>query len=239
MAARRKLKKAAVTGTALIRRLQRLPTAVVSDVLDVMGLPNQVLTSAIRPVPPVKAIAGPAFCLRGEALAPGAPPPAAQYEADRQVKPGMIAVMATGSYTAASVCGGNVAASYRKHGCAAMVLHGAVRDAAEMRRAFPVFATGVTPVRPAGRYGVVAFGEPIELPGQAAEPVIIHPGDLVLADGEGVVIVPQAIALEVVEAAEKLERLEAKVLADIRRGKDRGATLKRHDRYGHIRRIVP
>jgi regulator of RNase E activity RraA len=240
MAARRKVKPGAVTGTALIRRLQRQASETISDVLDVMGLPHQVLAAEIRPIPPVRTVAGPAFCVRGRPVTPDTPTPAGtQFEVDRQLKPGMVVVMATGGHTASAVAGGNVAASYKKRGCAGMVLHGAVRDAAEIRSFLPVFATHVTPKRPGGRFSVVAHGEPIELPGQGPEPVIVHPGDLILADADGVVVVPQAIALDVVEAAEKLVKLEAEVLADIRRGTDREAALKAHDRYGHIRKIVP
>lgn len=232
--------KSAVTGTALIRRLQRQASETISDVLDVMGLPNQVLTAAIRPIPPVRTVAGPAFCVRGRAVTPDQPAPAGtQFEADRRLKPGCIVVMATGGHTASAVAGGNVAASYRQRGCAGIVAHGPVRDAAEIRSFLPTFCTAVTPRRPGGRWSVVAHGDPIEMPGQGAEPVIVHPGDLILADADGVVVIPQAIAIEVVEAAEKLVRLEARVLADIKRGKDREAALKAHDRYAHIRKVVP
>lgn len=240
MAKQRRKTTPAITGAALIRRLQRQASETISDVLDVMGLPNQVLTAAIRPIPPVKTIAGPAFCVRGRAVTPDNPAPAGtQFEVDRQLKPGMVVVMATGGHTSSAVAGGNVAASYRKRGCAGLVLQGAIRDAAEIRSFLPVFCTHVTPKRPGGRFSVVAYGEPIELPGQGPEPVIVHPGDLIVADADGAVVIPQTVALEVVEAAEKLVKMEARVLADIKRGKDREAALKAHDRYGHIRRLVP
>lgn len=233
-------KKPAVTGTALVRRLQRQATETISDVLDVMGLTNQVLSASIRPLPPVRRIAGPALCVRGRPIGPDNPAPAgAPFEVDRQIRPGVVVVMATGGYAGSAVIGGNVAASYKKRGCAGLVAHGLIRDAAEFRSFLPVFCTGVTPRRPGGRWSTVAHGEPIELPGQGPEPVIVHPGDLVLADADGVVVVPQAIAVEVVEAAETLVKVETKVLADIRRGRDREAALKAHDRYAHIRRIVP
>lgn len=245
MAARRPIRpkagaKPAVTGTALIRRLQRQASETISDVLDVMGLPNQVLTAAIRPLPPAKPVAGPAFCVRGRPVTPDSPVPAGtQFEVDRQLKPGMVVIMATGGHTSSAVVGGNVAASYKKRGCAGIVAHGAVRDAGEIRSFLPAFCTHVTPKRPGGRWSVVAYGEPIELPGQGPEPVIVHPGDLILADAGGIVVIPQSIAIDVVAAAEKLVKLEAKVLADIKRGKGREAALKAHDRYGHIRKLVP
>jgi 4-hydroxy-4-methyl-2-oxoglutarate aldolase len=238
MAAKSK-KKPGVTGAALIRRLRRHASETISDVLDVMGLPNQVLAATIRPIVPGARLAGPAFCVRGQAVDPGQPVRTIQFAVDRALTPDCVVVMATGGYAGSAIIGGNIAASYGKRGAAGVVIDGAVRDPQEIRRFLPVFATHVTPRRPGGRWNVVAFGEPIPMPGQGGEEVIVHPGDLVLGDASGVVIVPHSIAEEVIQAADRLVPREKKVLAAIRRGADREQALKANDRYGHIRKLVP
>lgn len=226
---------------ALSRRLSRQSSDTIADILDVMGLGNQTLRAAIRPLAPGMRLAGPAFCVRGQPIDKSNPAQAgAPYEVDRSLTPGSIVVTATGGHTVSAVIGGNVVASYKKHGCAGLVVDGAVRDSAEIRALrIPTFTTHVTPRRPAGRWSVVEHGQPISMPGQSGAEVVVHPGDFILGDEDGVVVVPQAIAAEVLDAAEKLTRIEAKVVADIRRGRDREETLRAYDRFGHIRKIVP
>ena len=226
---------------ALSRRLLRQSTNTIADVLDVMGLGNQTLRAAIRPLAPGMRLAGPAFCVRGQPLDKGNPPPAgAPFEVDRQLTPGCVVVTATGGHTVSAVIGGNVVAAYKQRGCAGLVVDGAVRDSAEIRALrLPAFSTHVTPRRPAARWSVVEHGQPISIPGQSGLEVVVHPGDLILGDDDGVVVVPQAIAAEVIAGAERLTQIEAKVVRDIRRGRDREETLRAYDRFGHIRKIVP
>lgn len=224
---------------SLVRRLRKHASETISDVLDVMGLPEQVLAASIRPIIPGLTLAGPAFCVRGQAIDATHPAVTVQYEVDRHLTPGCVVVIASGGYTGSALIGGNIAASYRKRGCAGLVLDGAVRDAREVRSFLPAFATHVTPRRPGGRWNVVAYGGPVAMPGQGAREVVVHPGDWILGDAGGVVVIPGAIAGAVLDAADRLVPLEKKVLADIKRGRDREQALRAHDRYGHIKRIVP
>jgi len=239
MASRKTARKRPDPTSLLVRRLNKHASETISDVLDVMGLPEQVLAAAIRPIAPGLRLAGPAFCVRGQAIDAVHSAVSIQHEVDRQLSPGCVVVMASGGYTGSALIGGNIAASYRRHGCAGLVLDGAVRDPQEVRSFLPAFATHVTPRRPGGRWNVVAYGGPIAMPGQGNGEVIVHPGDLILGDASGVVVIPGAIAGAVLDAADRLVPLEKKVLADIKRGRDREQALKAHNRYGHIKRIVP
>ena len=225
----------------LVRRLRRLTTEAVSDVLDVMGLPNQVLAATIRAAAPGMRLGGPAFCVRGRAVDPDHPAPAGiGFEVDRRLTPGCVVVTASGGFSGSAVIGGNTALAYKKRGCSGLLVDGAVRDFGEMRAlGLAVFATHVTPRRQVGRWSVVEFGQTVALPAQGGGEVVIHPGDIVFGDADGVVAIPRAIAGEVIAAAEKLARIDAKLAADLKRGRDREAALKRHDRYGHIRKLVP
>lgn len=239
MASRKSTRKRPDPTAALVRRLQKHATETISDVLDVMGLPEQVLAATIRPIAAGLRVAGPAFCVRGQAIAAEQSPATIPYEVDRHLTPGCVVVIASGGYTGSALIGGNFAASYRKRGCAGLVLHGAVRDPQEIRAFLPTFATHVSPRRPGGRWSIVAYGAPIAMPGQGDSEVIVHPDDLILGDASGVVVIPQAIAANVLADADRLVSLEKKVLADIKRGRDREQALKAHNRYGHIKRIVP
>src|SRR5258708_5417985 len=226
---------------ALTRRLARQSTDTIADVLDVMGLGIQTLSAALRPLAPGIRLAGPAFCVRGRAVDKSSPAPAgAPYEVDRSLTPGAVVVTATGGHTVSAVVGGHDVLPDKKRGRARGVGGGGGRDRAAIRAPrIPGLATPVTPRRRAGRWSVVEHGQPISMPGQSGSEVVVHPGDLILGDDDGVVVIPQAIAAEVLEAAEKLTRIEAKVVADIRRGRDREETLRAYDRFSHIRKIVP
>ena len=235
----RKSKKRPSSDAGLLKRLRRHASETLSDVLDIMGLPNQVLAAAIRPIVPGTRVVGPAFCVMGRKLEPGQAPLTAQYAVDRALTPGCVVVMATGGHRASAIIGGNIAAAYSQRGAVGVVIDGALRDPWEIRHVLPAFATHVSPRRPGGRWTVTGFGEPIAMPGQGDDAVIIHPGDLILGDASGVVVIPQAIAAQVIEAADKLVPKEKKALAAIRRGLDREQALNSADRYGHIRKLVP
>jgi regulator of RNase E activity RraA len=88
-----------------------------------------------------------------------------------------------------------------------------------------------------GRFAVKAHQEPVELDGQVGAKVRVQPGDLVVADRDGVVIVPRGIAAEVLEAAEELGRIEERLRAGLRAGEDREVVYKRHPKFAHVRRI--
>src|SRR5882672_4191629 len=189
--AKRKATKRSGGDAALIKRLRRLSSETVSDVLDVTGLPNQVLAATIRPLAPGVRLAGPAFCVRGRALDPARPAPAGvTFEVERQVAPGCIVMTATGSWAGSAVIDGHIALAYRKKGCAGFVVDGGVRYAAEIcALGLPGFATHVTPLRPTNRWAVVEFGQAIVMPGQNGTEVVVHPGDLILGDDDGVIVI--------------------------------------------------
>jgi regulator of RNase E activity RraA len=119
-----------------------------------------------------------------------------------------------------------------------MVTDGGTRDANEVvALGFPLFCRFLSPVFMGGRFAVKAHQEPVELDGQVGAKVRVEPGDLVVADRDGVVIVPRGIAHEVLEAAEELGRIEERLRAGLRAGEDREVVYKRHPKFAHVRRI--
>lgn len=225
----------------LCKRLRALPVAVVSDVLAAAGLGNRVLAASIRSIGAATAIAGPAFCLGGYAATRATPAGAiadAVYMMDRRLPAGSIAVIATSGECAGAVVGGNVALSWKHRGCAGVVTDGAIRDAEEFRQIeLPVYCSFVTPISNKGLWSFATLDEPVRLPAQVGEAIQVFPGDLVHADGDGVVIVPARHAERIVADAEIYEAAEGRIRDDVARGEDREVVYKRHDRAGHIKPV--
>ena len=189
-----------------------IPTTVLADVLG----RAQVMDIGIRPLwSPMPRVAGPAFtvmCAPGDNLM--------LHAAIYRAAPGAILVADAGSVEYA-VAGGNVCAVAQRRGIAALVVDGVIRDLAEVRDSgFPVFARGVVPV--AGVKGVTApLNEPVRCGG-----VIVRADDIVVADDDGVLVVPadqreqvlrDGLAKAGAEAAQTLDMWEAEHHARIER----------------------
>jgi regulator of RNase E activity RraA len=153
---------------------------------------DQVMDLGIRPLwPGMPRVAGPAYpvrCPPGDNLM--------VHAAIYRAAPGAILVVEAGD-VAYAVAGGNVCAVAQRRGIAAFVVDGVIRDVAETReRGFPVFARGVSPI-PGAKDAVGVLWGPVRCGG-----VPVSPGDVVVADEEGIVVVPAARADEVLRAAE-------------------------------------
>ena len=103
-----------------------------------------------------------------------------------RAEPGTIIVVESGTLDYA-VSGGNVCAIAQKRGIAGFIVDGVIRDVAEVREAqFPVFARGIMP-KPGVKENLGTLNEPINCGG-----VKVHPGDVVVADEEGIAVIPAA-----------------------------------------------
>jgi 4-hydroxy-4-methyl-2-oxoglutarate aldolase len=222
----------------LCSSLRKLPTAIISDVLAVMGLHECVLRHDIKPIEASATLAGPALCLLGREGEEPTVRPKPVFEMDRHVRQGCVAVIATGSHRVGAVVGGNVGVSFRTRGCSGIVTDGGVRDADEFREiGLPVFATFLTPLSNKGLWSLCEVDVPVKLPGQKDDDVAIYTGDLIHGDRDGVVVIPSKHAALVVAYAEVVERLEARIKQQIEAGEDREAVYAANDRFGHIRPV--
>jgi len=223
----------------ICNRLEKLDSAAVSDVFDAMGLKNQILSTDIFPLYPGIKLAGPAFCIRGLTTA-GSPAsvkkPNLAFEVDRAMYPGCVAVIETGGHREGAIIGGNVGLSYKNHGCRGAVIDGGVRDAMELAEIdFRTFASSTSPMSSKGRWAFVQYEVPIAMPGHYAHSVLINPGDLILADSEGILVIPRNIADYVVNAAEEVVRIEQIRFNELKQGHDREEVYARNDTCGHIK----
>ena len=178
----------------LVAGLGKLSPTTLSDVLTF----ESVMRLGIRPLwPGMPRIAGPAFTVR-TAKHDNLMLHAAIYRAE----PGDVIVVEAGDDEMA-VAGGNVCAVAQRRGVAGFVIDGVIRDLAESRaNGFPLFARGVSPI-PGAKDGPGEINGTITCGG-----IAVHPGDVIVADEEGIVVVPRT------QAAEVLKKGEAKAAAD-------------------------
>ncbi|MER5185214.1 RraA family protein [Streptomyces sp. NPDC002896] len=165
-----------------------IPTTTLADLLG----REQVMDIGIRPLwPATPRLAGPAFTVRcppGDNLM--------LHAAIHRAEPGSVIVVESGDVDYA-LAGGNVCAVAQRRGVSGFVLDGVIRDVAEAREiGFPVFARGVIPIP-----GTKSAVEPLNLPVRCGG-VQVGPGDIVVADEEGVVVVPGTRQEELLLAAQ-------------------------------------
>lgn len=214
----------------LPRRFARVPTAAVTDVLDELGLERQTLPAAIQPLVPEMRAAGYAFTARGR---PRRSRPAEREATLRQflrmlgaVPPDSVLVLAAHDDGAAHF--GELSAEWlRARRVRGAVIDGATRDAALLRRLrFPTFVRYRSPQDSVPRWRVTDWAQPVQIGG-----VRVSLGDVVVADLDGVVIVPRRVAAEVLERCERVVGTESRVRRAIRRGV---TPLEAYERFGRF-----
>jgi regulator of RNase E activity RraA len=201
----------------LPRRFGRVPTAVITDVMDERGLLRQTLPHAIQPLTPDMRVAGYAFTARGRTHR-GHP-----RERDATLRRFLamlgavpadsVLVLAANDNEAAHF--GELSAEwFRARRVRGAVIDGSTRDAASIARTrFPTFVRYRTPQDSVPRWRVSDWGQPLTIGG-----VRVSLGDVVVGDLDGVVVVPRRVAHEVLQRCERLVGTENKVRTAVRRG---------------------
>ncbi len=188
--------------------VERFATAHSADLCDVMNKAGAV-DGAIRPLyAPMRKVIGPAVTV-------AAPTGAFNIikEAMQQTRPGDVLVMNGYGVLGYALVGGNVCRGLLKRGLAGLVIDGAARDASEIAQdGLPVYARGTA--IPAG---------PIDGPGEINVPiacghVVVTPGDIIVADADGIVVIPPAHADGILAAAARLEAAHAALQEVLLRG---------------------
>ncbi len=120
------------------------------------------------------------------------------------IRPGDMLVINAFGYEGRAIMGDNLAQRFDVFGAVGAVVDGYVRDRDIIEGlGFPVFARGLTPAGP-WKNGPGAIGEPVAIGG-----VVVNPGDIVAADGDGVIVIPPHRAEEVIAAVKEIVALEA------------------------------
>jgi regulator of RNase E activity RraA len=197
-----------------------IATATLTTVLLKKGLRN-VWLRGTRPLRPgQKRVAGPAFTLRfvpaREDLATPESwsSPVSTRAAIEAMPTGCIAVVDAMGITDAGIFGDILCARMQVRGVAALVTDGVVRDVAGVLGAgLPVWCKGAAAPPSVAGLTFVNWQEPIGCGG-----VAIFPGDVIVVDDDGAVVIPRALLNEVVEAAAEQEKLEAWIMGEVQAG---------------------
>lgn len=206
--------------------VSRLYTAVVSDILDDLGHRDHVLDPAIRPLGPGEVIAGPAnpFLVTEVDQIP-AEPYAGEIGALDDIRPGEVILVAAGGSARAACWGELFSTAARARGAHGTLIDGYCRDARSIAAlGYPVWSRGMLPLDCKGRAAVTAWRQPAVVGG-----LPVRPGDLVVADADGAVVVPAELANETISQA----LAKASKEHGLRDALEAGSTLRAaYDRFG-------
>lgn len=183
-----------------IRELKEFPTTILSDAMEKC----QTMHAEIKPVYPIKRIAGSAITARSIVADYLTPVAAIDY-----ALPGDVIVVDVKGYKDAAIWGELAAKSCKLRGITAVIIDGAVRDSEGIKELqVPHFARAITPN--AGDCSVLGdINITIQCGG-----VVVNPGDIIVADNDGVVVVPKAKAQLIIAKAKKQLQAE-KQLSDL------------------------
>src|SRR5437773_4808121 len=177
---------------------KHLYSAVVCDALDKLGLRNQSPRVPIKPLTVSGVLVGRCKTTLWTEMAHEDPRP---YELELQAVdsclPDDVLIAAAGGSMRSGLWGELLSTAARRSGCVGAIVDGAVRDVVKMTgMGFPVFARGTSPYDSRDRNRVIDVDVPVEIDG-----VRFSPGDLVIGDADGIVVVPRAVEAEAIQAA--------------------------------------
>ncbi len=221
-----------MTLDALLEGYRELSTPNLADALDRLGLAGA--PQGIGPLwPSCRKIVGPAATL--ELLPAGASAESAaigSLEAVKAAPPGSVLVIDNGGRGGVNSFGGVVGFTAYHRGLAGCVAHGMVRDVDDYKALdFPVYARGITQLSIRNRCSFGGHGLEVDL-----GDVTVRPGDLVMGDDNGVVVVPRKHAEAVLAIARDCKATEERIVAAIRDGAD---PVEAHQRVRYDQLTTP
>jgi regulator of RNase E activity RraA len=209
----------------LSARYQQLYSGAIGDVLDRRGYTNQIVDGTIQALSPEMRVAGPAFTCKGARANELEPDDWDMRKAflDSLI-PGCVAVVDSSGDTVAAHWGELMSTGARGRGCTGVVIDGGTRDVALLLALrFPTFARYRSPASSIRRWRISGFDHPVRL-----GTVLVRPGDWVIGDMDGVVVVPADLVHEVADEVESLAVVESNMREELLAG---GRFSEVWDRY--------
>ncbi|MFC0450167.1 methyltransferase [Rhodococcus jostii] len=187
----------------LVAEFARFQVANLGDAMERLGICD----SGISPIWPGAKFVGTAL-----PILTTAGDNAAIIKSQEFIQPGDVVMVNGAGHLGRALIGDNLVQRFAARGAAGAVVDGCVRDRETIENlGFPVFARGVTPAGPF-KNGPGVIGEDVAIGG-----VVFHPGDIVCADSDGIIVIPPARAREVLDAVlavvAREEALDAEVAA--------------------------
>ena len=188
----------------LVEGFRGVATASVADSVDKICDKRGYMDHELRPRINEKRIVGPAVTVLEGPTTEFLPPQHALELIDAAAA-GSVMVIAIDGEANVAIWGGLMTAGSYARGLAGAVLDGGVRDIYEIRRDydFPVIARSVSPGTTLGRFKTLGANVPVVCGG-----IEVNPGDIIVGDADGVVVVPRARAEEVLTMAQEIDKRE-------------------------------
>ncbi len=203
-------------GDPLIEGFRTVEVASVSDAMEQLYGQRNYMSHDMRPLATTK-FAGPAVTvlLKKEEHKEGSKASEGMLDAIDNAKPGTVYVMVLEDGADYAGIGALMATAMKYRGMAGAVIDGSVRDTPQIHRLqFPVFSRGVAPSTTINHFRVAGVNVPVTCAGAR-----VSPNDIVVADEDGVVVVPRAKAEEVLKKAQALDDTEHSMLPFIEKFK--------------------
>lgn len=215
-----------------IRILLDAGTAVIADVLDNLQITPAVLAPSIAPVTPTLRFAGLAYTVAGESHRSTSAGDRAKLAAIDAMPPGVVPVWAGADIGGVCCFGDLLAEAMKQRGCTGVVVDGGVRDVSYLQTlGLPVRARYRSPAQAIGRWRVTTCQEPVRVRGGIEEWVTVAPGDIVISDDDGVLVVSSGDAERVCGQVQAWSGTEAQSREAIRNGISLVAAL---EQFGHL-----
>lgn len=190
----------------VINQYKEISTASIADAIEQVVGKRGFMDFEVKPRINNRRIAGPAVTVKEVATDEKLPPVHALEAIDESAAGSVIVIGLEGSSKNVAVWGGLMTAGSIANELEGAILDAGVRDITEIKRDFdfPVFSRSVSPGTTVGRYKTEALNVQVECGG-----ITVFPGDMVVADPDGVVVVPAESVMEVLEVAQEIEVREA------------------------------
>lgn len=198
----------------LLSRFEQLYTGAISDVLREFALLDQALPGHLKPLRPERTVAGLAFTVKSAPNVKITGEMTFRTQMLTELPSDSVVVWDTSGDERATLWGGVMTATAVGLGVKGAVIDGGIRDTHQiLEKDFPVFYKHRIPNGSLGRCLITHYHVPIKI-GDA----VIKPGDVVLGDIDGVVIVPRDIAYDVLVRAEEIKANEKKIFSWVAEG---------------------
>jgi regulator of RNase E activity RraA len=195
---------------AIVQGLRELPTATISDALDRLGIVGQCL--GIAPLDPAFRLAGRAFTLRYRPTGLVERGNVGDYIDD--VPPGDIVVLDNAGRVDCTVWGDILTAVSHRRGIGGTVIHGVCRDVQRaLDLSYPIFTRGRYMRTGKDRVEVESMQAPVSL-----GDVQVRPGDILVGDADGILVIPRVRESEVFDTAREIEEAEQAIERETAKG---------------------
>jgi len=204
----------------MCERYRKLYGGPICDILDRMKLHNQWLHKDIKPLKYDMVVAGPA--VTAKAICRPHWDGASSPDLMQAIYPECVLVWDSGNEQLSGHVGGITANSIWAKGCQGVVVDGGIRDSYQHLRIpdWGCFCRYTSPLEQGYRVALLELEKPIYMSGSLTSVVQVNPGDFIFGDSDGVIIIPKAIAHDVLVQAEDIAARESEGVEQIRKGLD-------------------